>query len=93
MIYVLILAVAVFLLVFIDRPIWNLSFKDGVLISHKGEIPHGFLKESQLIAKRTPFSGSVKVYKNRFKTKMVTSKSVPNKVKQQLHQHLPHTSK
>ncbi len=91
--YVLILAIAVFILVFLDRPIWRLSFKDGVLISHKGNIPHGFLKESQLIAKRAPFSGTVKVYKNRFKTRLVTSKSVPKKIKQQLHQHLPHTSK
>lgn len=89
MIYVLVLAIAVFALVFIDRPIWVLTFKDGQLIGKKGEIPNGFLKESQILAKKNPFTGKVKVYKNRFKTKLVTSKGVPNKIKHQLHHALP----
>ena len=90
MMYVLVLAIVVFWLVFKDRPIMKLVFKEGELMHSKGTIPHGFLIGAKDIAHKSPFSGTVKVYKTRFVTKIVCSKSISSKVKQQLNNVYPH---
>ncbi|WP_394241084.1 DUF3634 family protein [Vibrio astriarenae] len=88
--YVLVLAVIVIaVLVFKDRPIMTMTFDDGKLTSQKGRIPVGFLSDCKEIAHKQPFSGKVKVYKNRFTTKLVFSKSVPSRVKQRIHNVYP----
>lgn len=90
--YVLVLAVIVIsVLVFKDRPIMTLTFDNGKLTSQKGRIPVGFLSGCKDIAHKQPFSGTVKVYKNRFTTKLVFSKSVPSKVKQRIHNVYPYS--
>ena len=88
--YVIVLAIIVFILVFKDRPIMVLTFEDGKLTKQKGQIPNGFLMGCKDIAQKEPFSGKIKVYKNRFKTKIVFSKTVPGKVKQRIHNVFPH---
>ena len=88
--YVALLAVAVFLLVFIDRPAMMLKFEDGKLVQQKGNIPRGFLMGCKDIAQKQPFSGKIKVYQTRFTTKLVFSKTVPSKVKQRIHNVFPH---
>lgn len=89
--YVIVLAIVVFILVFKDRPIIALTFEDGKLTKQKGDIPNGFLIGCKDIAHKQPFSGHVKVYKNRFVTKLTFSKSVPSKVKQRINNVYPHT--
>ncbi|WP_087017677.1 DUF3634 family protein [Thaumasiovibrio subtropicus] len=93
MLYVLLLAIAVCVFVFIDRPIIAMWFKDGDITKSKGNIPHGFLHDCKEIGHKQPFSGSIKVYKNRFTTKLVFSKSVPAKVKQRIRNVFPHQAK
>lgn len=88
--FVIVLAVVVFILVFKDRPIMVLNFEEGKLTKQKGQIPNGFLAGCKDIAHKQPFSGQIKVYKNRFATKLVFSKSVPAKVKQRIHNVFPH---
>ncbi|PSU61064.1 DUF3634 family protein, partial [Photobacterium phosphoreum] len=66
--YVLLLAVVVIFIVFKDRPIMVLEFKDGELIKTKGQVPTGFQTACRDIAHKTPFSGRVKIYKTRFTT-------------------------
>ncbi|PSW14829.1 DUF3634 domain-containing protein [Photobacterium sanctipauli] len=89
--YVIVLAIIVFVLVFWDRPIMVLTFEDGKLTQSKGNIPNGFLMGCKDIAHKQPFSGKIKVYKNRFTTKLVFSKSVPSKVKQRIHNVFPYS--
>ncbi|MGF1726394.1 DUF3634 family protein [Photobacterium nomapromontoriensis] len=89
--YVIVLAIVVFILVFKDRPIIVLTFEDGKLTKQKGDIPNGFLIGCKDIAHKQPFSGQVKVYKNRFVTKLTFSKTVPSKVKQRINNVYPHT--
>ncbi|PSW06281.1 DUF3634 family protein [Photobacterium lipolyticum] len=89
--YVILLAIAVAFLVFKDRPVMVLKFDNGELTHSKGSIPNGFLTGCKDIAHKQPFSGQVKVYKNRFTTKLVYSKSVPSKVKQRIHNIFPHS--
>ncbi|MGF1704003.1 DUF3634 family protein [Photobacterium makurazakiensis] len=88
--YLIVLAIFVFFLVFKDRPIMVLTFEEGKLTNSKGDIPNGFLMGCKDIAHKQPFSGKIKVYKNRFATKLVFSKSVPGKVKQRIHNVFPH---
>ncbi|KLV03765.1 hypothetical protein ABT56_17475 [Photobacterium aquae] len=88
--YVILLTVAVCLLVFWDRPVMVLVFEDGKLVKQSGNIPVGFLRGCKDIAHKEPFSGKVKVYKNRFTTKLVFSKSVPSKIKQRIHNVFPY---
>lgn len=89
--YVIVLAIIVIFLVFKDRPVMVLKFEDGELTHSKGNIPNGFLIGCKDIAHKQPFSGKIKVYKNRFATKLVFSKTVPSKVKQRIHNVFPHT--
>ncbi|MDO6543966.1 DUF3634 family protein [Photobacterium sanguinicancri] len=89
--YVIVLAVVVAVFVFWDRPIMVIQFEDGELIKTKGSIPNGFLMGCKDIAHKQPFSGKVKVYKNRFTTKLVFSKSVPSKIKQRIHNVFPYS--
>ncbi|MDX1301748.1 DUF3634 family protein [Photobacterium sp.] len=89
--YVILLAIAVAFLVFKDRPVIVLKFDNGELIHSKGNIPNGFLIGCKDIAHKYPFSGQVKVYKNRYTTKLVYSKSVPSKIKQRIHNIFPHS--
>ncbi|KJF86929.1 DUF3634 family protein [Photobacterium phosphoreum] len=88
--YVLLLAVVVIFIVFKDRPIMVLEFKDGELIKTKGQVPTGFQTACRDIAHKTPFSGRVKIYKTRFTTKLDFSKNVPNKIKQRIKNVFPH---
>ena len=90
--YVIVLAIVVIFLVFKDRPIMMLKFEDGELTQSKGNIPNGFLIGCKDIAHKQPFSGKIKVYRNRFATKLVFSKTVPSKVKQRIHNVFPHNS-
>ncbi|KKC98557.1 MULTISPECIES: DUF3634 family protein [Photobacterium] len=90
--YVLLLAIAVLILVFKDRPVMVLKFEHGELKQTKGNVPSGFLHGCKDIAHREPFSGQIKVYKNRFTTKLVFSKDVPAKVKQKIHNVFPFTA-
>ncbi|OAN17923.1 hypothetical protein A3K86_03120 [Photobacterium jeanii] len=89
--YVIVLAVAVAIFVFWDRPVMVLQFDNGELKKTKGNIPNGFLMGCKDIAHKQPFSGKIKVYKNRFTTKLVFSKSVPSKVKQRIHNVFPYS--
>ncbi len=75
--YVLLLAIVVVFLVFKDRPIMVLEFKDGELIKTKGQVPTGFQIACRDIAHKTPFSGRVKVYKTRFCYKIRFFKKYP----------------
>ncbi len=88
--YVLLLAVVVVFLVFKDRPIMVLEFKNGELVKTKGQVPTGFQISCREIAHKTPFSGRVKIYKTRFTTKLDFSKTVPNKIKQRIKNVFPH---
>jgi hypothetical protein len=88
--YVLLLAVVVVFLVFKDRPIMVLEFKNGELIKTKGQVPSGFKTACKEIAHKTPFSGRVKVYKTRFATKLDFSNTIPAKVKQRIKNVFPH---
>ncbi|SMY15519.1 DUF3634 family protein [Photobacterium aquimaris] len=90
--YVLLLAIVVVFLVFKDRPVMVLEFKDGELIKSKGQVPTGFQKSCQEIAHKEPFSGRIKVYKTRFATKFDFSKTIPNKVKQRIKNVFPHNT-
>ncbi|KLV06890.1 MULTISPECIES: DUF3634 family protein [Photobacterium] len=89
--YVIVLAIVVFILVFKDRPVMVMEFEDGKLTKQKGTIPAGFLNGCKDIAHKQPFSGKIKVYKNRFTTKLVFSKTVPAKVKQRVHNVFPYS--
>ncbi len=72
--YILVLAVVVIFIVFKDRPIMVLKFENGELTKTKGDVPTGFQTSCKEIAHKTPFSGQIKVYKNRFTTKIDFSK-------------------
>ncbi|UJF18100.1 DUF3634 family protein [Vibrio sp. SS-MA-C1-2] len=93
MIYVILLA-AVLLIIFfsIDRPIVKLIFKDGKLIKVKGKIAKGFIHDCQDIGLRKPFTGVIKVYKNRFTTKLNFSKSIPKNIQQRIRNAFPYPS-
>nr|WP_086938591.1 DUF3634 family protein [Thaumasiovibrio occultus] len=91
--YLLILVVVVCAFIFIDRPIILLKFEQGRITKSKGPIPKGFLTDCQDIGKKMPFDGVVKVYKNRFSTKLVFSKGIPSKVKQRIRNVFPHQAK
>jgi len=88
--YVLILAIIVIFIVFKDRPIMVLKFENGVLTKIKGNVPTGFQASCKDIANKTPFSGLIKVYKNRFTTKIDFSKDIPSKTKQRIRNVFPH---
>ncbi|KJF80910.1 DUF3634 domain-containing protein [Photobacterium angustum] len=90
--YVLVLAVVVIFIVFKDRPIMVLKFENGELIKTKGSVPTGFQTACKEIAHKTPFSGHIKVYKNRFTTKIDFSKDIPSKTKQRIRNVFPHSS-
>ncbi|WP_256382759.1 DUF3634 family protein [Photobacterium toruni] len=89
--YVLLLAIVVVFLVFKDRPIMVLEFKDGEISKTKGKIPSGFHTACRDIAHKAPFSGRIKVYKTRFATKLDFSNTIPPKVKQRIKNVFPHT--
>ncbi|OOE43624.1 MULTISPECIES: DUF3634 family protein [Salinivibrio] len=92
--YFLLISFAIFLaFMLIDRPLIVIAFKDGQLVRHKGKVPKGFLHDCQDIAKRHPFTGTVKVYSNRFKpAKVVMSRSVDNRIQQRIKNVFPHQS-
>ncbi|USH01012.1 DUF3634 family protein [Grimontia kaedaensis] len=85
--------IALFAYLLVDRPIILIKFKDGQLVNKKGKIPHGFLHDCEEINKRTPFSGTIKVYRNRFNpAKLVLSKDIDHKVQQRIRNVFPHKS-
>jgi len=91
MLYVVIVAaLVIFWLVAVDRPKLKLEFKEGELTSHKGNLPHGFGHACKEIARKTPFSGVVKIYITRTGAKLIFSKSVPHKVQQRIRNVFPH---
>ncbi|MFC1237449.1 DUF3634 family protein [Vibrio sp. F74] len=91
MLYVVLVgALLVFWLVAIDRPKLKMEFKDGELISHKGELPHGFGHSCKEIAHKSPFSGTIKVYMTRSGAKLTFSKGISNKVQQRIRNVFPH---
>ncbi|MCG3887140.1 DUF3634 family protein [Photobacterium leiognathi] len=90
--YVIVLAVVVIFIVFKDRPIMVLKFENGELTKTKGDVPTGFQTSCKEIAHKTPFSGQIKVYKNRFTTKIDFSKDIPGKIKQRIRNVFPHSS-
>ncbi|MDD1780671.1 DUF3634 family protein [Enterovibrio sp. ZSDZ35] len=85
--------IALFIFIAIDRPIVFIQFKDGELVKKKGKIPHGFLNDCTEINKRTPFNGTIKVYRNRFNpAKLVLSKNIDHKIQQRIKNVFPHKS-
>ncbi|WP_163390976.1 DUF3634 family protein [Enterovibrio norvegicus] len=85
--------IALFAFIAVDRPIVYIRFKDGEVTKTKGKVPHGFLHDCAEICKRTPFTGTVKVYRNRFKSaKLVLSKGIDSKVQQRIRNVFPHKS-
>lgn len=91
MLYVVIVAaLLVFWLVIADRPKLKLEFKDGELIKHKGNLPHGFGHACKEIAHKNPFSGVIKVYMTTSGAKLTFSKSVPHKIQQRIRNVFPH---
>ncbi|WP_413284444.1 DUF3634 family protein [Vibrio sp. MA40-2] len=93
MLYVIVVAtLLIFWLVAVDRPKFTLKFEDGILINHKGNVPHGFTQNCKEIGHKTPFSGTVKVYTTRFGSKLKFSKQIPHKVQQRIRNVFPHHS-
>ncbi|WCE31097.1 DUF3634 family protein [Vibrio sp. SCSIO 43137] len=91
MMYVIIAgALVIFWLVAIDRPVLKMEFKDGELIKHKGNMPHGFSHNCREIGHKTPFSGTVKVYMTRSGPKLKFSKGISNKIQQRIRNVFPH---
>lgn len=91
MLYVIAAAAALILwLVVIDRPVLKLVFKDGELDKSQGKVPNAFGQNCKEIARRTPFSGTVKVYMTRSGAKVTFSKGVPHKVQQRIRNVFPH---
>ncbi|OEE65786.1 hypothetical protein A1OO_08220 [Enterovibrio norvegicus FF-33] len=85
--------IALFVFIAIDRPILLIKFKDGEIIKTRGKIPHGLLHDCAEIAKRNPITGTVEVYRNRFKpVKLVISKSIDNKAQQRIRNVFPYKS-
>ncbi|PWI34161.1 DUF3634 domain-containing protein [Vibrio albus] len=83
-------AVLILWLVAFDRPALKLVFKDGLLDKSKGNVPHAFGQNCKEIARKTPFSGTVKVYMTRSGAKMTFSKSIPHKIQQRIRNVFPH---
>lgn len=91
MMYVIIAgALVIFWLVAIDRPVLKMVFKHGELISHKGNIPHGFGHNCREIAHKTPFTGTIKVYMTRSGAKLTFSKGISHKTQQRIRNVFPH---
>ena len=85
--------IALFVFIAIDRPILLIKFKDGEIVKKKGKIPQGFLHDCSEITKRNPLTGTVKVYRNRFKpAKLVMSKSIDPKAQQRIRNVFPFKS-
>ncbi|MBL4829272.1 MAG: DUF3634 family protein [Aliivibrio sp.] len=94
MVYVLIIAAAlIFWLVIYDRPVAKIEFKNGELKAHKGKITPQFKHDCCEIAKKSALSGTVKVYVTRSSTKLVFSKTIPNKIQQRIRNVYPHEVK
>lgn len=90
MLYViLIAAILIFAVVFYDKPLATYVFKDGELVTDKGETDKQFINRSKEIARKNPFSGTVKVYKRRKQYSAKFSKSIPNKIRHSLREQLP----
>ncbi len=90
MLYViLIAAILIFAIVFYDKPLAVYVFKDGELASSKGNTDKQFINRSREIARKHPFSGTVKVYKRRKQYSAKFSKNIPNKIRHNLREQLP----
>ncbi|WED23175.1 DUF3634 family protein [Vibrio sp. JC009] len=91
MMYVILIGAAVVCwLVFIDRPVLKMTFKEGDLVKHQGRLPSGFAHNCKEIGHRTPFDGIVKVYMTRSGAKLNFSKDVPGKIQQRIRNVFPH---
>jgi hypothetical protein len=94
MVYVLLIAAAlIFWLVIYDRPIAKIEFKEGELKAHKGKITSQFKHDCCEIAKKSTLTGIIKVYVTRSSTKLVFSKTIPNKIQQRIRNVYPHEVK
>ncbi|PJC87943.1 DUF3634 domain-containing protein [Vibrio sp. HA2012] len=91
MLYVIAIAALLILwLVAVDRPVMRLIFKDGELDKSYGNIPQGFGQNCKEIARKTPFTGTIKVYSTRSGSKLTFTKSVPHKIQQRIRNVFPH---
>ncbi|MGL4380833.1 DUF3634 family protein [Vibrio sp. HDW18] len=91
MLYViLVAAIIIFWLVALDRPVLVVNIKDGQLINSKGHLPPTFKHNLLDIAQHEPFSGRLKVYRQRTGAKLTFSKSVPRKIQQRIRNVFPH---
>lgn len=90
MLYViLVAAIIVFWLVAVDRPILKVKFHDGKIVAEKGHFPPSFRHNILEIAHKTPFSGELKVYRQRSGTKLVMSKGISKSVQQRIRNVFP----
>ncbi|WP_261817364.1 DUF3634 family protein [Vibrio gallicus] len=98
MLYVIVIAaILIFGIILYDKPLASYVFKQGNLTKSQGAVDKQFVLKSKEIARKQPFSGTVKVYKTRKQYKVKFSKSIPNKVRHALREQLPgskaHTKK
>ncbi len=91
MLYViLIAAVVIFLLIFVDRPVLKARFKDGHLTSVKGHMPPSLKHNLQEIGEREPFDGILRAYNATPSMRLVFSKDIPKKTQQHIRNVFPH---
>ena len=83
-------AVLITWLVVVDRPVAKLVFKEGKLDKSYGKVPNAFGQNCKEIARKTPFSGTVKVYMTRSGAKMTFSKGTPHNIQQRIRNVFPH---
>ncbi|MFA0027721.1 hypothetical protein BCS96_14395 [Vibrio breoganii] len=90
MLYVILIAAAlIFAIVLYDKPKMKLTFKEGEVSSHIGQVDKSFLHKCKDIARKNPFNGTMKVYKSREQYRVKFSKGVPNKTRHILRSALP----
>ncbi len=91
MVYLIVIAlVAIIWLVFIDRPVLKVRFRDGKIVMSKGHFPATFQHNLQAIGHKNAFSGELKVYSLRTGMKLVFSKQIPVKIQQRIRNVFPH---
>ncbi len=87
---IVIAAVFIFLLVFIDRPNAKVVFKDGELVAKRGQLGAKVISDFKEIAEKNHVTGAIKVYQRKANDKLVISKSIPNKIAQRFRNVYPH---
>ncbi|MGI3104671.1 DUF3634 family protein [Vibrio alginolyticus] len=91
MLYViLIVAIVIFWLIAVDRPVLKVKFDNGHISNVKGHIPPSFKHNLQDISEHNPFTGEMKVYSQRTGMRLSFSKGIPKKVQQRIRNVFPH---